>query len=40
MSKYSLFLDLAKEVEPPAKGIPSRTLYDDLKAKVVIFGFA
>jgi quercetin dioxygenase-like cupin family protein len=40
MSDYSLFLDLAKEVEPPTKGILSRTLYNDEGVKAVIFGFA
>jgi hypothetical protein len=40
MSEYTLFLHLAKVVEPPAKGILSRTLYDDEKRKVAIFGFA
>jgi len=40
MSEYTLFLDLAKEVEPPAKGILSRSLYNGEKVKAVIFGFA
>ena len=40
MSEYTLFLDLAKEVEPPAKGILGRTLCNDEKVKVVIFGLA
>jgi quercetin dioxygenase-like cupin family protein len=40
MNEYTRFLDLAKEVEPPAKGILSRTLYNDEKVKVVLFGFA
>jgi quercetin dioxygenase-like cupin family protein len=31
---------LAKEVEPPAKGILSRTLYNFEEVKAVIFGFA
>lgn len=40
MSDYTLFLDLAKEVQPPDKGILSRTLYQDDRLKVVLFGFA
>ena len=36
MSEYALFLDLAKEVEPPAKGILSRTLYNDEEVKAVV----
>ena len=31
--------DLAKEVQPPEKGIMSRTLFNDEKVKAVIFGF-
>jgi quercetin dioxygenase-like cupin family protein len=34
------FNDVAKEVVPPAKGILSRTLFNDEKLKVVLFGFA
>ncbi len=34
------FSDLAKEVQPPDKGIRSRTLYNDDRLKVVLFGFA
>lgn len=37
---YSHFLDLAKEAQPPEKGILSRTLYNDDRLKAVIFGFA
>src|SRR5499427_9982200 len=37
---YTLFSDLAKEVQPPDKGILSRTLYNDDRLKVVLFGFA
>jgi quercetin dioxygenase-like cupin family protein len=37
---YTLFCDLAKEVLPPDKGILSRTLFNDDRLKVVIFGFA
>ena len=36
---YTHFLDLAKEVQPPDKGILSRTLYNDDRLKVVLFGF-
>lgn len=36
---YTHFLDLAKEVQPPDKGILSRTLYNDDRLKAVIFGF-
>jgi quercetin dioxygenase-like cupin family protein len=37
---YTHFSDLAKEVQPPDKGILSRTLYSDDRLKVVLFGFA
>jgi len=40
MSDYNVFLDLAKEVQPPDKGILSRTLSNDDRLKVVVFGFA
>jgi len=36
---YTHFLDLAKETEPPADGILSRTIYQDDQVKAVIFGF-
>ena len=39
MSDYSVFVDLAKEVQPPDKGILSRTLFNDDRLKVVLFGF-
>jgi quercetin dioxygenase-like cupin family protein len=39
MTDYTLFLDLAKEVQPPDKGILSRTLFNDDRLKVVLFGF-
>jgi quercetin dioxygenase-like cupin family protein len=39
MSDYTVFLDLAKEVQPPDKGILSRTLFNDDHLKVVLFGF-
>jgi quercetin dioxygenase-like cupin family protein len=37
---YTHFSDLAKEVQPPEKGILSRTLYNDDRLKAVGFGFA
>ncbi len=40
MSDYTVFLDLVKEVQPPDKGILSRTLYNDDRLKAVAFGFA
>ena len=40
MSDYNLFLDLAKEILPPDKGILSHTLFNDDRLKVVLFGFA
>jgi quercetin dioxygenase-like cupin family protein len=40
MSDYALFLDLAKEVQPPDKGILSRTLFGNDRLKAVLFGFA
>jgi quercetin dioxygenase-like cupin family protein len=36
---YKYFLDLAKEAEPPADGILSRTIFNDDQCKAVIFGF-
>ena len=41
MSKpYTFFADLLGEVEPPADGTLSRTLHQDERLKVVLFGFA
>ena len=40
MTDYTLFFDLTREVQPPDKGILSRTLYNDDRLKVVLFGFA
>jgi quercetin dioxygenase-like cupin family protein len=40
VSDYTVFLDLAKEVQPPHKGILSRTLFSDDRLKAVAFGFA
>ena len=37
---YTHFSDLGKEVQPPDKGILSRTLYNDDRLKAVAFGFA
>jgi quercetin dioxygenase-like cupin family protein len=37
---YTHFIDLAKEVQPPDKGILSRTLFSDDRLKAVLFGFA
>jgi hypothetical protein len=36
---YTHILDLAKEAEPPADGILSRTILQDDQVKAVIFGF-
>ena len=40
MTDYTLLGDLAKEVQPPDKGILSRTLHNDDRLKAVLFGFA
>jgi quercetin dioxygenase-like cupin family protein len=37
---YTHLSDLAKEGQPPAKGILSRTLFSDDRLKAVLFGFA
>jgi quercetin dioxygenase-like cupin family protein len=37
---YTHFSDLAAEVQPPDKGILSRTLFNDDRLKGVLFGFA
>jgi quercetin dioxygenase-like cupin family protein len=37
---YTYVSDLAKEVQPPEKGILSRTLFSDVRLKAVLFGFA
>lgn len=39
MTTYTHILDLAKEAEPPADGILSRTIFQDDKIKAVVFGF-
>ncbi len=38
-TSYTHILDLAKEAEPPANGILSRTIFQDDRVKAVIFGF-
>ena len=40
MSAYVFLPDLLKELEVPPKGILSRTLYNDERARIVLFGFA
>jgi quercetin dioxygenase-like cupin family protein len=40
MSDYTMFLDMSKEAQPPDKGILSRTLFNNDRLKVVLFGFA
>lgn len=39
MTPYTHIEDLTKEAQPPAKGILSRTLFNDDRLKVVTFGF-
>ncbi len=39
MTPYNHILDLAKEAEPPADGILSRTVFQDDRIKAVVFGF-
>jgi hypothetical protein len=39
-TSYTHFGDPAKPVQPPDKGILSRTLFSDDRLKVVVFGFA
>ena len=39
-TEYSCFADLAAEVELPADGTLSRTIYQDERLKVVLFGFS
>lgn len=38
-TSYTHILDLAREAEPPADGILSRTIYQDDHIKAVVFGF-
>jgi quercetin dioxygenase-like cupin family protein len=37
---YTLLADLAHQVETPADGTLSRTIYQDERLKVVLFGFS
>lgn len=37
---YVLISDVAKEVQPPDKGILSQTLFNDDNLKIILFGFA
>lgn len=39
MTSYTHILDLAKEAEPPADCILSRTIFQDDRIKAVVFGF-
>jgi quercetin dioxygenase-like cupin family protein len=39
MTTYTHILDLAKQAEPPADGILSKTIYQDDQIKAVLFGF-
>jgi quercetin dioxygenase-like cupin family protein len=39
MTTYTHISDLAKEAQPPEKGIRSRTIFNDEKVKAVNFGF-
>ena len=39
MTTYTHILNLAKEAEPPADGILSKTIYQDDQIKAVVFGF-
>lgn len=39
MTNYTHFMDLAREAEPPADGILSRTVFQDDRVKAVVFGF-
>jgi quercetin dioxygenase-like cupin family protein len=40
MNPYLLVPDVAKEVQPPEKGILSHTLFNDDNLKIILFGFA
>jgi quercetin dioxygenase-like cupin family protein len=39
-TSYTLLADLARQVEAPADGTLSRTIYHDERLKVVLFGFS
>ena len=38
--QYACFADVAREIEPPDEGILTRTLLNNDRVKVVVFGFA
>jgi quercetin dioxygenase-like cupin family protein len=38
-TSYTHILDLAKDTEPPADGILSRTIFQDEGIKAIVFGF-
>lgn len=37
---YKMIVDLAQEIDPPADGTLSRTVFQDERLKAVLFGFA
>ena len=37
---YTHFTDLANEIEPPTDGTLSRTVFNDQRLKVILFGFS
>jgi quercetin dioxygenase-like cupin family protein len=40
VGEYLIFNDLLQAVQPPQQGILSRTIFNDVKLKAVLFGFA
>ncbi len=40
MSSYTFIPDLLKDIQPPAKGILSRTVHKDDRVRITLFGFA
>ncbi len=40
MADYTFIADLLKDIEPPAKGILSRTIHKDDQLRITLFGFA
>ncbi len=40
VAPYTILSNLAKEIQPPDKGIFSRTIFGDERVKVIAFGFA
>ncbi len=40
MSTYAFIPDLLEDIQPPAKGILSRTIHKDEKIRITLFGFA